>query len=128
VQTTNGPLWLRFGFVKGWNMTTLDKMRELLAELTPGEKAQLLQWLVRDLTGAFPGVECSPEVAGGEACLVRTRIPVWVLVQARRLGSSEAEILQTYPSLLAENLVNAWGYYDAHNAEIEGQIAENEVA
>ena len=109
-------------------MTTLEKVRELLAELTPGEKAQTLQWLVRDLTSVFPGVESSPDVAGGEACLVRTRIPVWVLVQARRLGSSEAEILQAYPSLRAEDLINAWAYYDAHKVEIEAQIAENEAA
>lgn len=109
-------------------MTTMEKVRELLAELTPGEKAQTLQWLVRDLTSVFPGVESSPDVSGGEACLVRTRIPVWVLVQARRLGSSEAEILQAYPSLRAEDLINAWAYYDAHKAEIEEQIAENEAA
>jgi uncharacterized protein (DUF433 family) len=109
-------------------MTVLEKVRELLAELTPGEKAQTLQWLVRDLTSVFPGVESSPDVAGGEACLVRTRIPVWVLVQARKLGSSEAEILQAYPSLRAEDLINAWAYYDAHKAEIAAQIAENEAA
>ena len=109
-------------------MTTLEKVRELLAELTPGEKAQTLQWLVRDLTSVIPGVESSPDVAGAEACLVRTRIPVWVLVQARRLGSSEAEILQAYPSLRAEDLINAWAYFDAHKAEIEEQIVENEAA
>lgn len=109
-------------------MTTLEKVRELLAELTPGEKAQTLQWLVRDLTSVYPGVESSPDIAGGEAHLVRTRIPVWILVQARRLGTSEAEILQAYPSLRAEDLINAWAYYDAHKAEIEDQIAENEAA
>lgn len=51
-----------------------------------------------------------------------------MVVQARRLGSSEAEILQAFPSLQAEDLVNAWTYYDAHKVEIEGQIAENEAA
>jgi uncharacterized protein (DUF433 family) len=109
-------------------MTALEKVQELLAEMTPGEKAQALQWLLRDLTSVFRGVESSPGVAGGEACLVRTRIPVWLLVQARRLGSSEAEILQAWPSLRAEDLINAWAYYDAHKAEIEEQIAENEAA
>jgi uncharacterized protein (DUF433 family) len=109
-------------------MTTLEKVRELLAELTPGEKAQAVQWLVRDLSNAFPGIESSPDVAGGEPCLVRTRIPVWVLVQARKLGSSEADVLRAYPTLRAEDLINAWAYYDAHKAEIETQIAENEAA
>jgi uncharacterized protein (DUF433 family) len=109
-------------------MTTLDRVRELITELSPGEKAQTLQWLVRDLGHAFSGIEHTPNVAGGEACLVRTRIPVWVLVQARKLGSSEAEILQAYPSLRAEDLTNAWAYYDAHRAEIEQQIVENETS
>jgi uncharacterized protein (DUF433 family) len=110
------------------SITTLEKVRSLLAELTPGEKAQTLQWLVRDLTSAFPGIERSSDIAGGEACLVRTRIPVWVLVQARQLGTTEADILHAYPTLRAEDLINAWAYYDAHKAEIEQQIAENEAA
>jgi uncharacterized protein (DUF433 family) len=100
----------------------------VVADLTPSAKAQTLQWLLRDLTSGFRGVESSPGVAGGEACLVRTRIPVWVLVEARRLGSSEAKILQAWPSLRAEDLINAWAYYDAHTAEIDKQIAENESA
>ena len=53
-------------------MTVLERVRELLAELIPGKKAQIPQWLLRDLTSAFPRVESSPDVAGGEACLVRT--------------------------------------------------------
>jgi uncharacterized protein (DUF433 family) len=109
-------------------MSTLDKVRELIAELSPGEKAQTLQWLARDLGNAFPGIERTPGVSGGEPCLVRTRIPVWVLVQARGLGSSEAEILQAYPTLRAEDLANAWSYYDAHKTEIEQQIVEHEAA
>lgn len=35
----------------------------------------------------FAGIESRPGVSGGEACIVRTRIPVWVLVQARNLGT-----------------------------------------
>jgi uncharacterized protein (DUF433 family) len=109
-------------------MSTLDKIRELIGELSPGEKAQTLRWLVRDMGHAFPGIEQTPGVSGGEPCLVRTGIPVWLLVQARLLGSSESEILRAYPSLRAEDLSNAWAYYDAHRAEIEQQIIENELA
>jgi uncharacterized protein (DUF433 family) len=50
------------------------------------------------------------------------------LVQARRLGSSEADLLRCYPTLRAEDLVNAWAYFRAHGNEIEQQIRENEVA
>ena len=88
----------------------------------------MLQWVVRDLGDAFPGIESTPGVCGGEPCIVRTRIPVWVLVQARRLGSSEADILRSFPTLRAEDLVNAWGYYRAYWAEIDRQIQENENA
>ena len=109
-------------------MTVLDKVKELLPEMSSGEKAQVLQWLARDLRGASPGIESTPGVAGGDPCIVRTRIPVWVLVQARKLGTSEAEILQSYPTLTAEDLTNAWAYYSTHRAEIDRQIEQNEVA
>jgi uncharacterized protein (DUF433 family) len=95
--------------------------------MSSGEKAQVLQWLARDIGGALPGIESTPNVLGGEPCIVRTRIPVWLLVQARKLGGSEAEILRAYPTLRAEDLTNAWAYYDAHKDEIEQQIAENEA-
>jgi uncharacterized protein (DUF433 family) len=109
-------------------MTVLEKVEELLPELSPGEKAQVLQWIAQDLGDAFPGIESTPGVAGGEPCLVRTRIPVWVLVLARRLGSSEVELLKAYPTLRAEDLATAWAYYRAHKNEIEQQILENETA
>jgi uncharacterized protein (DUF433 family) len=59
---------------------------------------------------------------------VRTRIPVWLLVQAQRLGASEAEILRAYPTLRASDLVNAWAYVRAFRDEIAAQIVENESA
>lgn len=109
-------------------MTVLEKVQELLPAMSAGEKAQVLQWLARDIGGAFPGIEKTPGVAGGEPCLVRTRIPVWVLVQAQKLGSSEADILRAFPTLRAEDLTNAWAYYRANRNEIEQQILENEAA
>lgn len=109
-------------------MTTLEKVRELIAELSPGEKAQTIQWLVSDLSNAFAGIEQAPDVAGGEACIARTRIPVWVVVQAQMLGSNDGEILRAYPSLRAEDLANAWAYYHAHKTEVEQQIIDNEAA
>lgn len=110
------------------HLSRLDELRELIAKLTPGEKVQTLQWLVRDLSNAFAGIEWTPGVSGGEPCLVRTRIPVWVVVRARHVGSSESDILRAYPSLRAEDLMNAWAYYDSHKAEIDRQILANEDA
>ena len=109
-------------------MHALQEIEKLLPTLTRAEKAQVLQWVVRDLGEAFPGIESAPGVCGGEPCIVRTRIPVWVLVQARRLGTSEADLLRSYPMLRAEDLVQAWAYALAHREEIEQQILANETA
>src|SRR5205823_2538794 len=109
-------------------MDKLEEAERLLAQMTRSEKAQLLQWVVRDLGEAFPGIESNPNICGGEPCIVRTRIPIWLLEQARRLGTSEAEILRSYPSLNAEDLTNAWAYVRAHKEEIEKRIMENEAA
>jgi uncharacterized protein (DUF433 family) len=108
-------------------MTTLERIRELIPDITAAEKAELLQWIVRDIGRAFPGIESRPGVLGGDPCIVRTRIPVWLLAQARILGSSEADILRAYPTLRAEDLANAWAYYQANRDEIEQQIKENEA-
>ncbi|RMF27842.1 MAG: DUF433 domain-containing protein [Chloroflexi bacterium] len=109
-------------------MNVLEEIEGLLAQMKRAEKAQLLRWIVQDLGEAFPGIESQPDVCGGEPCIVRTRIPVWLLVQARRLGSSEADLLRAYPTLRAEDLANAWAYYRAHREEIERQIREHEEA
>ena len=109
-------------------MIKLSDIQRELPSLSMAEKAQLLQWIVRDLGQAFPGIESTPEVCGGEPCIVRTRIPVWVLEQMRRTGVSEADILRNYPTLRAEDLANAWSYIASHTAEIDRQIQENEEA
>ena len=109
-------------------MRPLQEAESLISTMTASEKAQLLRWIARDFDGSSPGVESDPTVAGGEPCILRTRIPVWVLVQARKFGAGEAELLNNYPDLCAEDLVNAWGYYRMHKADIDQQIAENEEA
>lgn len=78
------------------------------------------------MSDSFPGIESDPSVCGGEPCIGRTRIPVWLVVQARKLGTSDAEILQAYPTLQAEDLANAWAYYNEHREEVDRQIQENE--
>ena len=109
-------------------MDTLQEIEKLLSLMTRAEKAQLLQWVVRDLGDAFPDIESTPGVCGGEPCIVRTRIPVGVLEQARRLGASEADLLGYYPTLRAEDLASAWAYVRSHRDEIDQQIRENEAA
>jgi uncharacterized protein (DUF433 family) len=109
-------------------MDVLRETEALLSKMNRAEKAQLLQWVARDLGGAFPGIESRPDMSGGEPCIVRTRIPVWVLVNARQLGATEADLLHAYPTLRAEDLTNAWAYHRTFKDEIDAQIGENVAA
>lgn len=97
----------------------------MIAELSPAERAQAMR-LLADSPRESPGIERVHGVCGGEACLLRTRIPVWVLVHARNLGTDDSDLLSAYPSLRAEDLDNAWAYYDGHREEIDRLVAENE--
>jgi uncharacterized protein (DUF433 family) len=109
-------------------MSALDEVDKLWPRLTRSDKAQLLQWAARDVGESFPGIESTPGVCGGDPCIVRTRIPVWVLEQARRQGLGDAALLAAYPTLRAEDLANAWAYVRAHRAQVDQQIVENEAA
>src|SRR5262249_3077828 len=109
-------------------MSALREAEKLLSAMTRAEKAQLLQWVVRDLADCVPGIESTPGVCGGDPCIAGTRIPVWALEQYRRLGMNEAGLLDAFPSLRAEDLANAWAFVRAHTEEIDRQIRENEEA
>lgn len=86
-------------------------------------------WLsIEGETVELPGIETNPNVCGGEPCIVGTRIPVWLLEHARRLGTSEANLIRAYPTLRAEDLVAAWTYVRSHHEEIQEQIHDNESA
>lgn len=109
-------------------MDALRQVQELLARMTRAEKAAVLQNVVQDLGDAFPGIESREGVCGGESCIARTRIPVWVLHRMRQSGVSEADILRSYPTITAEDLANAWRYARTHLDEIEAQAKANEEA
>jgi len=109
-------------------MNTVEQAKALVAKMSRGEKAQLLQHIARDLGDAYPGIDLTADVSGGEPCIARTRVPVWILEQARQLGASEAELLRSYPALRAEDLASAWAYARAHRDEIDTQIRDNEGA
>jgi len=109
-------------------MNALRQVEELLPSLSRAEKAQLLRLVVQELDHAFPGIDSTPCVCGGEACIVRTRIPVWALEPSRCLGISEEDLLRSYPTLRAEDLANAWSYVRSHRTEIENDIQANEGA
>ena len=109
-------------------MSSVQEVESIIESFSRAEKAELLKWIVQDLGDAYPGIDSSPNVLGGEPRIVRTRIPVWLLEQAKRLGANDAKLLECYPTLRAEDLANAWAYVRSHRAEIEAQIIDNEKA
>jgi hypothetical protein len=50
------------------------------------------------------------------------------LLLAKMTRAEKAGILQAYPTLFAEDLVNAWHYVRAHETAIEEQARSNEEA
>ena len=107
---------------------SLAELEEKIAELSYKEKAQLVQRLAEELGLEWSAIEKTQNVVGGEARITNTRIPVWVLENYRRLGWSEANILENYPTLHAADLVNAWLYVQANMEEINRAIQANEMA
>ena len=73
-------------------------------------------------------IEHTSGVCGGEACIGKTRIAVWMLEEARRQGATDEELLQDYPGITATDLHAAWAYVEAHRSEIENAIQANFVS
>ena len=107
---------------------SFQQIEVLVAHWTFEQKARLLNFLVKDLSPNYLGIEKTPDVCGGSACIVGTRIPVWTLINYRKLGVSDATLLDYYPTLHQQNLTNAWAYYEANKKEIEQDIRENDEA
>ncbi len=107
---------------------TFQELESRLLSLSPTDKVRAIQVLTQNLGGTWVGIQKTPGVCGGDACIREMRIPVWVLVQARQLGISEIELLQDYPDLTADDLANAWAYAASHKEEIDQAILENDAA
>ena len=107
-------------------MTALQKAEALLPQMSPAEKALLFQKVAGTFNNGFPGIEKTPNVCGGVACIIRTRIPVRTLVAFKKMGLSDQALLANYPTLRQQDLSSAWAYYLANNEEIDMEIRENE--
>jgi uncharacterized protein (DUF433 family) len=86
------------------------------------------EWFRTHGSDPVAGIEITPNVVGGDARIARTRVPVWILEQARRLGTSQAELLSAYPTLTPQDLANAWEYAQSHPEEMDRAILQNEEA
>jgi uncharacterized protein (DUF433 family) len=108
---------------------TLQELEHQLLSLSLSDKAAIVQSLTKTLSIGGKGITKTPGVCGGEACIAGTRVAVWLLVEAQKIGIREAQLLQDYPHITAADLVNAWAYADAHPEEIAVAIRiNNEVA
>lgn len=81
-----------------------------------------------DVGAVERGIAKTQNVCGGDACIANTRLPVWSLEQARRLGFSDTELLEAYPSLMISDLASAWAYVESNPTEVDRAIRENEEA
>ena len=79
-------------------------------------------------TTSTPGIDKTPNVCGGDACIRSSRIQVWLLVLKLKLGESDESILRSYPTLTADDLDSAWDYYREQPLEIERAIWLNDTA
>src|SRR5262245_39612417 len=112
--------------------TTIEEFVEVLEDLPPEDRWKAFLYAMGSWarsSGAFdhpnwrgaetPSIVKTPGVCGGDARLVRTRIPVWAVVRMRQLGATDAELLAAYPTLTAYDLVQAWAYAETHKEEID---------
>ncbi|MBC7855345.1 MAG: DUF433 domain-containing protein [Pirellulaceae bacterium] len=72
-------------------------------------------------------VQKTPGVCGGRACIRTTRITVWGLVNSRRLGATDEQILENIVGLTPADIQAAQDYYAEHTAEIDEDIRDNEA-
>ena len=68
-----------------------------------------------------------PDRCDGDACIRDTRFPVWTLVEIRRQGAADAELLASFPGLTSADLEAAWEHQQLHRLEIERNIWENQA-
>ena len=73
-------------------------------------------------------IQKTPDVCGGDACIRDTRITVWGLVEWKKIGLTEPEIISRIQGLTTADLEAAWEYYEKNREEIEQAIRENAEA
>ena len=80
------------------------------------------------MTTVSSRIRKTPGVCGGDARIGDTRIPIWLLVLARKQGQTDAQLLDAYPSLTAADPDAAWDYYREYPVEVEQAIWFNDTA
>lgn len=107
---------------------TLQQLEAQLLALSPEEKATAIELLKSSLEDSWTGISKTPGVMGGEACIRKTRIAVWILQDLRQQGATDTDLIRNFGGLTTTDLRNAWNYVDAHPSEIEHAISKQESA
>ena len=120
-------------------MSSLAEIEAAADALPDEQKQELLLFLAAQLrqqkqsrnlpsgvSDALAEIKKTPGVSGGAACVRHTRIPVWTLVQLKKLGRSELELLGDFPSITQADLDSVWNYYRDHPVEIDEAIDAEE--
>ncbi len=82
--------------------------------------------MATDTIATTSWIQKTPGVCGGRACVRNTRITVWGLINSRRLGATDEQMLRNIVGLLPEDIRATNDYYEEHAAEIEQDIRDNE--
>jgi uncharacterized protein (DUF433 family) len=78
---------------------------------------------------ACPGVYFADEPAGREAKIAGTGLGVWEVIRDYlAAGKDEAKTRKAFPQLSPAQIRAALFYYEKHGAEINAEIAENDVS
>lgn len=77
---------------------------------------------------SVPRIEITQGVCGGAARIAGTRIPVWLIEEFRRDGASDADLLEAYPSLTAEDLDAAKEWTRLNPDEIDRHLRDNDIS
>jgi uncharacterized protein (DUF433 family) len=115
-------VWAVAGALRTSFTATLEHLHNL--NFLTDEDCERIQ-LERD---ASSWIEKAPDVCGGEARIRGTRHTVAGLAEWRKLGLSDARILEHHPDLRPEDLRAAWSYAEANRDEIERAIKADEEA
>jgi uncharacterized protein (DUF433 family) len=71
-------------------------------------------------------IQKTANVLGGEACVGKRRIAVWMLVHAKQLGLTDEQIRTRYqPEITPSELAAAWKYYQENRDEVDRAIRKN---
>ncbi len=103
-------------------MSISEKLSTEISLLSDTEQTKLLYELIVKMNLVHVGISHTKDVCGGRACVRDTRIPVWLIIEAKQAGASDISLLQDFPSLSAEDLTNAQRYYLGHKEEIESDL------